>query len=620
MIEIRLRPAIQVDVDTESRWLSIGGADEELVLQLLNLYQGPPGPVGPQGPTGPVGPQGPQGPQGLQGVLGPRGASVVVRGSLASSDLLPPSPSVGDAYWISSGSSVVLTVWNGSFWSAGGNLVGPQGPIGPQGPQGTQGLIGPQGPVGATGPQGPIGATGPQGPAGPQGIQGEPGPAANLSSSAPAPLAASAAPGVSGLASRSDHVHPLPSLSALGAAADAAVVKLAGDQSGSGTKTWSGRWDFNGGLSAPWMQFGSQRSSLGTALQSFGAPGNDFSRVDALIQTGVWRYDHTSGDAGGPVPERGAIYHATRAPTGGGETQLYVSEQTGKVFVRGRVTNPWPAWSQLAPTKRASFGQDSVGSFPANGVLAALDGRTFLGSGSDVYALCVSYNAARAATGVGFYLGATDSATPSLIASNVSGAQLLELAHSGFLSLRRNIQPLQSLGFFATSTGNHISSYSEVGNAKQLIFDATTDTSNTAPAGGALGIWFRIRGATRAVMDALGNWGFGGNTSPSCAIDNNGFTKLGESAPRQKQKLLTGTTGAAGSTTNLIHGLTQSKVIGVQPLVYDGLWWRPPGGSVNSSSVDYSCFVGITSIGIELAMGSTALANQPCKVLVTYEE
>lgn len=618
MIEIRLRPAIQVGVDTESRWLTIGGADEELVLQLLSLYQGPPGPIGPQGPTGPVGPQGPQGPQGLQGVLGPRGASVVVRGSLASSDLLPPSPAVGDAYWISSGSSVVLTVWNGSFWSAGGNLVGPQGPIGPQGPQGTQGLIGPQGPVGATGPQGPIGATGPQGPAGPQGIQGEPGPAANLSSSVPAPLAASAAPGVSGLASRSDHVHPLPSLSDLGAAADAAVVKLAGDQSGSGTKTWSGRWDFNGGLSTPWIQFSSQRASIGTTLQPFGSAGNNFSRVDAQMQTGVWRYDPTSGDAGGPANERGAIYHGQRTG-GGGETQLFVGEVSGRVFARGRVTNPWPEWLQLAPTRRASFGENQVGAFPANGVLATLGGRTYFGSGADVFAICLCFDAARASVGTGFYLGATDSATPSLLISNVSGVPLVEFTHAGSFMFRRQNEANQHIELFCDGAANQIRSRTLPSNAKPLILDSTTNATNDAPTG-VLGIWFRIRGATRAVMDALGNWGFGGNTSPSCAIDNNGFTKLGESAPRQKQKLLTGTTGAAGTTTNLTHGLTHSKVIGIQPLVFDGLWWWPPGGSVIASARLYSCFVGTTSIAFELHTGSTALANQPCKVLVTYEE
>lgn len=60
--------------------------------------------------------------------------------------------------------------------------VGPQGPrgdpgpAGPPGPAGDPGPIGPQGPQGEPGPIGPQGDPGPVGPAGPQGSQGEPGP------------------------------------------------------------------------------------------------------------------------------------------------------------------------------------------------------------------------------------------------------------------------------------------------------------------------------------------------------------------------------------------------------------------------------------------------------------
>lgn len=58
-----------------------------------------------------------------------------------------------------------LVVWN---------VVGPQGPIGPQGPAGPPGPSGPAGPPGQQGPQGPAGVPGPQGP---QGLAGPPGPA-----------------------------------------------------------------------------------------------------------------------------------------------------------------------------------------------------------------------------------------------------------------------------------------------------------------------------------------------------------------------------------------------------------------------------------------------------------
>lgn len=70
-----------------------------------------------------------------------------------------------------------------------GNVMGPQGPVGPKGetgaqgpkgdtgPKGEQGEVGPAGPKGDTGETGPRGAQGEQGIQGPKGEQGEVGPA-----------------------------------------------------------------------------------------------------------------------------------------------------------------------------------------------------------------------------------------------------------------------------------------------------------------------------------------------------------------------------------------------------------------------------------------------------------
>ena len=118
---------------------------------------GPKGETGPQGPQGEKGETGPQGPQGVQGEVGPQG---------------------------------------------------PQGPQGEVGPQGPQGEVGPQGPQGEIGPQGPQGEVGPQGP------QGDQPP---LSSNAPLALGV-ASSGSSTIASREDHIHPMPSAADVGAA------------------------------------------------------------------------------------------------------------------------------------------------------------------------------------------------------------------------------------------------------------------------------------------------------------------------------------------------------------------------------------------------------------------
>lgn len=93
-------------------------------------------------------------------------------------------------------------------------------------------------------------------------------------------------------------------------------------------------------------------------------PGNNFSVTDNSIVTGVYRYDEPSGDSGGPLTERGAIYHTRRA-SGGGETQIYVSEQTGRVYSRGRVTGSWSGWSEAAKVDRTNT-WSSTQSFSAN--------------------------------------------------------------------------------------------------------------------------------------------------------------------------------------------------------------------------------------------------------------
>lgn len=216
-------------------------------------------------------------------------------------------------------------------------------------------------------------------------------------------------------------------------------------QTVSGAKTFSSLLTANGGVRTPWVEFSTQRNSLGGALQVFGGgAGNNFSRIDAGMQTGAWRYDHTGGDSGGPVSERGVIYHSQRT-SGGGETQLYVGEVTGQVWARARVTGSWTDWRQLAPTIRASFGSAGVGSFPANGALATLGGRAYLGSASDLYALCLCFSAARAAGGTGYYLGATDSAAPALVLSNVGGVERARLTDAGHLGLGGQTSPAAAI-------------------------------------------------------------------------------------------------------------------------------------------------------------------------------
>ena len=197
---------------------------------VFTIPKGDIGPQGPQGPQGEKGDTGPQGPQGIQGEVGPQGKPFIIMGSAYSTleelQETVTNAEIGDMYNVGVSAPYTIYRWTGAEWENQGQLEGPQGETGPQGPQGIQG---PQGEKGEVGPQGPQGETGPQGiqgevgPQGPQGIQGETGPQGPqgdqppLSTNAPLALGV-ASSGSSTIASREDHIHPMPSAADIGAA------------------------------------------------------------------------------------------------------------------------------------------------------------------------------------------------------------------------------------------------------------------------------------------------------------------------------------------------------------------------------------------------------------------
>jgi len=102
------------------------------------------GPLGPTGWTGPVGP------------TGSVGASLIIKGTVATIGDLPPSGNaVNDAYVVSASGD--LFVWtSANVWVDIGQFVGPTGSTGPTGRTGPTGNTGP---TGITGPLGPVGNT-----------------------------------------------------------------------------------------------------------------------------------------------------------------------------------------------------------------------------------------------------------------------------------------------------------------------------------------------------------------------------------------------------------------------------------------------------------------------------
>jgi hypothetical protein len=62
----------------------------------------------------------------------------------------------------------------------------------------------------------------------------------------------------------------------------------------------------------------------------------------------------------------------------------------------------------------------------------------------------------------------------------------------------------QHTGIYGDSGGNYLNSYSAVGNAKQVVYNSTTDELDTAPGSGACGHIFRVLGLTKFTIDGAG--------------------------------------------------------------------------------------------------------------------
>lgn len=179
--------------------------------------QGPTGPTGAtgaqgvQGPTGPTGAQGatgPTGPTGATGATGDTGAALTLQGTYATLVALQtahPTGAAGEAWIVEADGDLYVWDVDTTAWVSVGQIVGPQGPTGPQGSQGIQGPTGPtgpqgvQGPTGPTGPQGTQGIQGPTGPTGAQGVQGPTGPTGATGAQGPTgPTGPTGATGIQG--------------------------------------------------------------------------------------------------------------------------------------------------------------------------------------------------------------------------------------------------------------------------------------------------------------------------------------------------------------------------------------------------------------------------------------
>lgn len=113
-----------------------------------------------------------------------------------------------------------------------------------------------------------------------------------------------------------------------------------------------------------------------------------------------------------------------------------------------------------------------------------------------------------------------------------------------------------------------------------------------------------------------------GTAAPTAALEVNGYTKLGTTAPAVKLIKLTGTTAASqGTSITLATGVTGSKILAVNILVDYVSGSSVPPSYTASIGYEYDYYLnGSNLIIINKTSNSANILSKPIKVLITYEE
>ncbi len=137
----------------------------------------------------------------------------------------------------------------------------------------------------------------------------------------------------------------------------------------------------------------------------------------------------------------------------------------------------------------------------------------------------------------------------------------------------------------------------------------------------AFGLDFFTSSTSRISIANGGNVGVG-TTNPQAKFEVNGFTKLGNDAPKIKMKKLTGTTsGILGNSVCINHGLNISKIVSVSIFVASSPEYLIPPNNYGSGDVEvYTYFVSSSCITIINDVNAIGILNKPIRILITYEE
>lgn len=167
---------------------------------------------------------------------------------------------------------------------------------------------------------------------------------------------------------------------------------------------------------------------------------------------------------------------------------------------------------------------------------------------------------------------------------------------------------------------------SNYGSGGGIFFEATENWTSGA-SGGAIFFATQSNGAIATVNERMrinhnGNVGIG-TLTPDTKLEVNGFTMLGEDAPKIKIKKFTGNTAATqGAFTTITTGIPIGKIISVDILVesVNNVYYHH--SYTQSAGLEFNFFTNTSgNITLYNVIGnSSSILSKNYKALVTYEE
>ena len=173
-------------------------------------------------------------------------------------------------------------------------------------------------------------------------------------------------------------------------------------------------------------------------------------------------------------------------------------------------------------------GNVGIGTASPTGKFNVGSGRSFFGANSETYSIGVGYTQTRVNAGQMYYVGATDSATPSLVFSNAAGSECVRVDASGNMGV-------------GTSSPSYKLHVSDSGTVTSSV--GTTDTSGPSVArilvtyaggGGGTSSAADLRagsGYTYLLTESSVPMLFGTNNAERMRIDSVGNVGIGTSSP-----------------------------------------------------------------------------------------